>query len=172
MTGGNAGSPRVRPVQHCGEIDIRIARDGTWFHEGAPIVRPELVRLFARHLHREPDGFHIVTPAEKMRITVDDAPFLAVGLRRLGHGSAQTLAFTTNIGDEAEAGADNPIRVDSNPVTGEPAPYVHVRHGLEARIVRPVFYELADLAVPGAHEHEGFLGVWSKNVFFRLGRAA
>lgn len=155
---------------HCGDIDIQIARDGTWFHLGTPIGRKELVRLFSTILRKDPDGFHLVTPAEKMRITVEDAPFVAVLLQVEGSGRDQRLVFTTNVGDETVAGPDNPIRVETDPETKEPAPYVHVRRGLEAKIARPVFYQLADLALPGEAEHHGYLGVWSGGVFFPLGR--
>jgi hypothetical protein len=157
---------------HCGDIDIRIARDGQWFHQGTPIGRKELVRLFSTILRKDPDGYVLVTPAEKMRIVVDDAPFLAVLLDVEGAGREQRLTFTTNVGDQTLAGSANPIRVVTDRATGEPAPYVHVRKGLEARIARAVFYQLADLAVPGEGEQVGFLGVWSDRVFFRLGPAA
>ncbi len=156
--------------EHCGDIDIRIARDGTWFHDGSPIGRHKLVRLFSTILRKDPDGYHLVTPAEKMRITVEDAPFLAVLLRVEGEGHQQRLIFTTNVGDETVAGPGNPIRVETDPDTEAPSPYVHVRRGLEARIVRAVFYQLADLAVPGEGAHDGCLGVWSGGVFFPLGR--
>ena len=157
---------------HCGDIDIRIARDGIWFHQGRPIGRKELVRLFSTILRKDPDGYVLVTPAEKMRIVVEDAPFLAVLLDVKGSGREQKLVFTTNVGDQTEAGVENPIRVVTDPATGEPAPYVHVRKGLEARIARAAFYQLAELAVPGEGEHVGWLGVWSNGVFFRLGRPA
>ena len=150
---------------HCGDIDIRIARDGTWFHQGTPIGRKELVRLFSTILRKDPDGYHLVTPAEKMRIQVEDAPFMAVLMDVAGEGREQFLTFTTNVGDEMQACAENPIRVETSD-SGEPAPYVHVRRGLEARISRAVFYQLVDLAVP----QEGFLGLWSNGAFFPLGR--
>jgi hypothetical protein len=153
---------------HCGDIDIRIARDGTWFHQGTPIGRKELVRLFSTILRKDGADYVLVTPAEKMRITVEDAPFLAVLMAVEGSGADQALRFTTNVGDETIAGAENPIRVETDPDTEEPAPYVHVRRGLEAKIARAVFYQLADLAVP----KDGFLGVWSGGVFFPIGRAA
>lgn len=167
-----AAGRKLPPVEkwnpvHCGDIDIRIARDGTWFHEGTPVGRKELVRLFSTILRKDPDGFHLVTPAEKMRIRVEDAPFLAVLLGVEGEGRDQRLIFTTNVGDETVAGAGNPIRVEINTETQEPAPYVHVRRGLEARIARSVFYQLADMAVPG---EGGVLGVWSCGKFFSLGR--
>jgi uncharacterized protein len=152
---------------HCGDIDIRIARDGSWFHLGRPIGRKELVRLFSTILRKDSDGYHLVTPAEKMRITVEDAPFLAVLLNVEGSGQRQRLTFITNVGDESVAGPHNAIRVET--YDGQPAPYVHVRAGLEARISRTVFYQLADLAVPGNGRHADVVGVWSEGVFFPLG---
>src|SRR5215470_13012919 len=170
-----AAGRKLPPVEkwnpaHCGDIDIRIARDGTWFHQGTPIGRKELVRLFSTILRKDEDGFHLVTPVEKMRIVVEDAPFMAVLLNAEGKGKTQKLVFTTNVGDETAAGPDNPIRVVTDLSTDEPRPYVHVRRGLEARIARNVFYQLADLAVPGEGELKSVLGVWSKGVFFPLGR--
>lgn len=172
-----AAGRKLPPVEkwnpaHCGDIDIRIARDGTWFHQGSPIGRKELVRLFSTILRKDADGFHLVTPAEKMRIVVEDAPFLAVLMRAEGEGRDQNIVFTTNVGDETVAGVDNPIRVETDAATEEPAPYVHVRKGLEARIARSAFYHLADIAVPGEGDHKGKLGVWSGGLFFPLGRAA
>lgn len=151
---------------HCGEIDIVIRRDGAWVHEGTPIGREALVRLFSTVLRKDPDGFHLVTPVEKMRIVVEDAPFVAVRVDRVG----EALRFVTNVGDEVEAGPENPIRVEEDPVTGEPRPYVHVRRGLEARIARPVFYELVEMAAPGAAD-AGRLGVASNGAWFPIGPA-
>ncbi|UAL10250.1 DUF1285 domain-containing protein [Caulobacter segnis] len=144
---GAAGARGLPPVHlwhpaHCGEIDIRIRKDGVWFHEGTPIGREALVRLFSTVLRLDPDGYHLVTPVEKMRITVEDAPFIATRVDRVG----DTLVFLTNVGDTVEAGPENRIRVEIDPDTGEPRPYVHVRRGLEALIARPVFYELAEMA--------------------------
>jgi hypothetical protein len=153
---------------HCGDIDIRIARDGTWFHLGTPIGRKELVRLFSTILRRDGDDYVLVTPVEKMRIVVEDAPFMAVLLDVAGTGREQTLTFTTNVGDQTIAGPANPIRVETDPVSLAPSPYVHVRRGLEARIARTVFYQLADLSIPG---EGGMLGVWSGGSFFPIGRA-
>jgi hypothetical protein len=147
---------------HAGEIDIVIKPDGRWIHEGAPISREALVRLFSTVLRKDPDGFWLVTPVEKMRITVEDAPFVAVRVDRRG----DALAFTTNVGDEVEAGPDNPIRVETA-ADGEPRPYVHVRRGLEALIARPVFYELVEMA----EEKDGQLGVASNGAWFALGAA-
>lgn len=146
---------------HCGDIDIVIRADGTWMHEGSPIGRAELVRLFSTVLRLDPDGYHLVTPVEKLRITVEDLPFRAVAMQRDGG----TLVFTTDVGDEVRAGADNPITVETDPATGEPAPRVHVRRGLEARIARTVFYDLVEMA----EEREGRLAVASGGVWFPLG---
>ncbi len=171
-----AAGRKLPPVErwnpaHCGDIDIRIARDGTWFHEGTPVGRKELVRLFSTILRKDGDDYVLVTPAEKMRIRVDDAPFIAVLMEVNGEGRDQVLTFITNVGDETVADAGNPIRVQTDPVSEEPAPYVHVRRGLEARIARAVFYQLADLAVPGEGDQGGMLGVWSSGLFFPIGRA-
>ena len=152
---------------HCGEIDIVIRRDGLWFHEGTPIGREALVRLFSTVLRLDPDGFHLVTPVEKLRITVEDAPFVAVRVDRAG----EALRFVTNVGDEVEAGPDNPIRVETDPETGEPAPYLHVRRGLEARIARPVFYELVETAEERETEAGRQLGVRSNGCWFPVAPA-
>jgi hypothetical protein len=152
---------------HAGEIDIVIARDGTWRHEGAPIAREALVRLFSTILRKDADGIWLVTPVEKMRITVEDAPFVAVRVDRVaGEAGRPVLRFTTNVGDEVEAGPENPIRVETDE-SGEPRPYVHVRRGLEALIARPVFYELVDLA----EARDGALGVESHGGWYPLGPA-
>jgi hypothetical protein len=152
---------------HCGDIDIVIKRDGLWFHEGTPIGREALVRLFSTVLRKDPDGFHLVTPVEKMKITVEDAPFIAVRVDKVG----EALRFLTNVGDEVEAGPDNAIRVDADPVTGEPRPYLHVRRGLEARIRRPVFYELVELAEERETPEGPRLGVWSNGAWFPVAPA-
>lgn len=146
---------------HCGEIDILIRADGVWMHEGSPIGRPELVRLFSTVLRKDPDGYHLVTPVEKLRIQVEDLPFRAVSVRADG----EALIFTTDQGDEATAGPEHPLVVETDAVTGEPAPRIHVRGDLWARIARPVFYEL----VEGAEAVEGRLSVRSGGVVFPLG---
>jgi hypothetical protein len=165
-----SGSRGLPPVHlwnppHCGRIDIVIRRDGTWLHEGSPIGRPALVRLFSTVLRKDPDGYCLVTPAEKLGIVVEDAPFTAVRVDRDG----EVLRFATNVGDVVEAGPKDPIRVETDPATGEPAPYVHVRRGLEARLTRPVFYELAALAEPRATPEGLRLGVSSGGAWFDLG---
>lgn len=152
---------------HCGEIDIVIKRDGTWFHEGAPIGREALVRLFSTVLRMDADGLHLVTPGEKLRITAEDAPFVAVRVDR----EDGVLRFTTNVGDVVEAGPDNAIRVGVEPGSDAPAPYLHVRRGLEARINRPVFYELVEMAEERDTPAGPQLGVESRGVFFPVGPA-
>jgi len=152
---------------HCGDIDILIRKDGVWLHEGSPIGRRELVRLFANVLRKDPDGYCLVTPVEKMRITVEDLPFRAVRVDRRG----EALVFTTDVEDETEAGPGHPIRVETDAATGEPAPCVHVRGGLWARIARPAFYELVDMAEEQASPDGPVLGVRSRGVFFPLGPA-
>lgn len=147
-----------------GDLDIRIARDGTWFHEGGAINRMPLVKLFSSILKLEDGKFYLVTPVEKVGITVEDAPFVAVGFEAEGIGSDQVLTFTTQVGDQAVAGADNPIRMARDPETGEPAPYVMVRAGLEALIDRKSFYRLVELG----EERDGWFGLWSDGQFFAL----
>jgi hypothetical protein len=164
-TGGLPPVERWNPP-YCGEIDMRIARDGTWFHEGTPIGRPALVRLFSTILWREGDAYFLVTPVEKVRIRVDDAPFLAVDVVVSGTGRAQDLTFATLTGDRMTAGPDTPIRVERAPDTGEPAPYVRVRRNLEALIDRKTFYRLVDLGVHEWHDGAEWFGLWSGGVFF------
>ena len=151
---------------HCGEIDIVIRKDGLWFHEGTPIGREALVRLFSTVLRKDPDGFHLVTPVEKMKITVEDAPFIAVRVDRVG----DALRFLTNVGDEVEAGPDNAIRVEQDE-DGTPRPYLHVRRGLEALIARPVFYELVELAEERDTPQGPTLGVASNGAWYPVGPA-
>ena len=156
--------------QFCGEIDIRIGRDGTWFYHGSPIGRKPLVKLFASVLRREGDDYWLVTPAERGRINVDDVPFTAVEVNATGSGRSQSLIFRTNLDDDVTADARHPIRVASIPDSGEPRPYILVRDQLEARILRPVFYELVELARMHRIGDEEVYGVWSREQFFPLGR--
>lgn len=146
----------------CGDLDMRIARDGTWFYLGTPIGRPELVKLFSSILKKEDGKYFLVTPVEKVGITVDDAPFVAVDFEAEGEGADQVLTFTTHVGDTAVAGPDHPIRVHRDPESGEPSPYVLIRADLEALIDRKSFYRLVDL---GSH-HDGWFGLWSSGEFF------
>jgi len=148
----------------CGDLDMQIKRDGTWFYQGTPIGRRELVKLFATILWREGDKYFLVTPVEKVGITVEDAPFVAVDFEAEGTGEAQNLRFETNLGDFSVAGQDAPIRVVRDEKTGEPSPYVRIRRNLEALIDRKSFYRLVDLGV----HHEGWFGVWSGGEFFGI----
>jgi len=150
----------------CGDLDIRIARDGTWFYLGTPIGRPALVKLFSNILKLEGGKYYLVTPVEKVGIIVEDAPFVAVDFTASGAGDAQILQFETQVGDKVVAGPDHPIRVVRDPESGEPSPYVMVRAGLEALIDRKSFYRLVDLGVHCPHEGADWFGIWSGGVFF------
>lgn len=156
----------------CGDLDIRIARDGTWFYLGTPIGRAPLVRLFSTILKREGDKFFLVTPVEKVGIRVDDAPFVAVDFTARGEGRDQVLTFETNVGDLAVAGAGHPLRVTRDPESGEPAPYVMIRDGLEALIDRKSFYRLVEIGVEHPMDGVVWFGLWSGGVFFGLIPAA
>lgn len=153
---------------HCGDLDIRIARDGTWFYMGTPIGRPELVRLFSTILRKDGDSYVLVTPVEKVGITVDDAPFVAVDFEVEGSGQAQALTFTTNVADTVKAGPDAPIRIERDPKTGEPSPYVRIRANLDALIDRKSFYRLVDIGTSEIHEGNDWFGVWSGGQFFPI----
>ncbi|PVZ16173.1 MULTISPECIES: DUF1285 domain-containing protein [unclassified Pseudomonas] len=156
----------------CGQIDMRIARDGTWYYLGSPIGRKAMVRLFSTILKREGEQWYLVTPVEKVGIQVEDAPFVAIGVEVMGQGEAQTLRFTDNCDNVFEAGPEHPVRVETDPLTGEPSPYVRVRGEFDALIHRNVFYELVELAVPGRSNGLDCLGVWSGGCFFALGPAS
>ena len=174
--------PRV-PVE-LRELDMRIARDGTWYYRGSPINRLSLVKLFASVLRREDDGsYWLVTPAERGRVTVEDVPFIAVevevqggdmkgGTMQDGHmqagGRDQRLIFRSNLDEIVAAGRDHPLRVETA-ADGTPLPYILMRPGLEARLARPVFYELAELGREEEIDSEIKFGVWSEGVFFELG---
>lgn len=153
----------------CGDIDMRIARDGTWYYQGTPIGRKPMVRLFSTIIRRDGDDYFLVTPVEKVGIQVEDAPFVAVALQVSGEGEEQVLRFTTNIGDEVIADVEHQIRVELDPVTQEPSPYVLVRSNLEALIHRNVFYQLVGLAVEKQIEGKPWLGVWSEGLFYPIG---
>ncbi len=158
--------------EHCGDSEMRIAGDGTWFHQGSPIGRRELVRLFSTILRREADGGHVlVTPVEKLSIVVDDAAFLAVEVTSEGTGRDRALGFRLNTDDYVLCGPDHRLRVDTAP-DGTPRPYLHVRGdkggGLQALVVRSVFYELADWALAEAATPPG---LWSRGTFFPFAAA-
>jgi hypothetical protein len=164
-----AEAKKLPPVErwnpsHCGDSAMRIARDGTWYHEGSPIGRPAMVRLFSTILRREPDGsFVLVTPVEKLAIEVEDAPFVAVELKSEGEGEERSLAFRLNTGDVVVVGPAHPIQLKAS--EDGPHPYIEVRAGLEALVARSVYYELAELALSeGARPP----GLWSGGAFFPL----
>ena len=152
----------------CGDIDMRIARDGTWFYMGTPIGRPGLVKLFSSIIKREGDAYFLVTPVEKVGIIVDDAPFLAIDVESSGKGHNQRVTFTTQVGDTAVAGPTNPLRVMRDAKTGEPSPYILIRGNLEALIDRKSFYRLIDLCQHTVHDGADWFGLWSDGVFFPI----
>jgi len=164
-----ADEKRLPPVEqwnpaHCGDSEMRIARDGTWFHQGLPIGREAMVRLFSTILRREPDGSYVlVTPVEKLDIVVEDAPFVAVELKSEGEGRDRALAFRLNTGDLIAAGPDHELVVRET--ADGPHPYLHVRSGLEALINRSVYYEMMNMALEEAGER---VGLWSHGRFFPL----
>lgn len=172
QSGADAGGPAAC----CGDFDMRIGADGTWYYRNSPIGRLPLVKLFASVLRREADGsYWLVTPVERGTIEVADAPFVAVEVDAVGAGRDRRLSFRTNLDERVTADAAHPIRVALDDTTGEPRPYIHVRDGLEARILRPVYYQLVELgefrpAEDGSGE-ESF-GIWSGGRFFILGRLA
>lgn len=163
---------RLPPVEqwnpaHCGDSEMRIARDGTWFHQGSPIGRQTMVRLFSTILRREEDGRYVlVTPVEKLDITVEDAPFVAVEMKAEGSGPDSRLAFRLNTGDLVKAGPDHPLRFATS--EDGPRPYLHVRGGLEALVARPVYYDLAERALAESEQP----GIWSDGAFFPLDMTA
>ena len=153
------------------EVDMRIGRDGTWYYEGSPIGRKPMVRLFSSVLRLEDDGrFYLITPADKLPVRVDDAPFVAVELTCHGAGREQVLVFRTNVDDEVMAGPEHPIEVLRHPDSEAPRPYVLVRGRLQALLARPVFYELVELGIEEeVPPHGPAFGVWSAGSFFRIG---
>lgn len=152
----------------CGDLDMRIARDGTWFYQGTPIGRPGLVKLFASIIRKDGDDYFLVTPVEKVGITVEDAPFVAVDFDPVSSG----LRFMTNVGDAVVAGPDHPIRVARDPQTGEPSPYILIRRNLEALIDRKSFYRLVDLGEVQGLDGEEWFGITSGGQFFAIIPAA
>lgn len=160
--GGKPARGDGRGRQDCGDIGLKIAHDGTWYYQGSPIGRKELVKLFASVLTRDEDGQHyLVTPAEKVLIAVEESPFLAVGMDAEGEGEGQALRFRTNLDETVVAGPDHPLLFRAKG-DGSFTPFIVVRNGLEARLLRSVYYDL----VGAAAEREGMLGVWSGSVFF------
>jgi uncharacterized protein len=174
----NAGKKGLPPVhlwnpEFCGDLDMRIARDGSWFYMGTPIKRERLVRLFSTVLRYDDDGkYYLVTPVEKIGITVDDVPFVAVDMDVEGTGENQTLTFTTSVGDETRIDRDHPLRMAFDEASGEPAPYFLVRARLEALINRAVYYKLVDIAVEHEVDGAAMFGVWSAGAFYSFAPVA
>ena len=158
---------RLPPVDqwhptHCGDSEMRIARDGTWFHQGSPIGREAMVRLFSTILRREPDrSYVLVTPGEKLDIIVEDAPFIAVEVKSESQREQRNLTFRLNTGDLIVAGKDHALRFTETP-------YLHVRGGMEAKVARPVYYELANIALDEGNDPNG---LWSNGTFFAMAAA-
>lgn len=161
---------RLPPVDkwnppYCGDIGMAIRRDGVWLYQGSPIGRKPLVRLFSRVLRRDADGKHyLVTPVEKVDVSVEDAPFLAVELEATGEGASQELIFRTNVDDVVRCGPANPLRFETEAGSGGLKPYLLVRGRLEALVTRALYYDLVEMAV----EEAGSLGLWSGGAFFPL----
>ena len=169
---------RLPPIErwdppHCGAIPMTIRSDGTWFYQGTPIGRPQLVRLFSTVLRREPDGSYVlVTPVEKVEIEVEDAPFVAVEMDASGAGGERALTFRTNVGDLAEAGPNHTMRFEGTDGVGELKPYVHVRGELWALLARPVMYELVELGETLEVEGREMFAVRSRGETFPIMPAA
>ncbi len=174
---GGEETLRKKPPVHlwnppfCGQIDMQIARNGSWHYMGSPIPRPAMVKLFASILRREPDDSYVlVTPVETCGIRVDDAPFVAVEATVAdAEAGGRVIAFRTNVDDVVPLDAEHPLRVSVNPVTGEPSPYVLVRDRLEALLARPVYYQLVEMAEERILDGKSMLGVESAGQFFVLG---
>jgi hypothetical protein len=167
---GKKGPPPVHlwNPPFCGDLDMEIRRDGTWFYLGTPMGRMGLVKLFSSIIRKDGDQYFLVTPVEKVGIRVVDAPFVASDFTASGNGREQVLTFTTHVEDVAVAGADHPIRVVRDAETGEPSPYILIRANLEALIDRKTFYRLVDICVHELHEGRSWFGVWSAGMFFPI----
>jgi len=167
---GARDSATAGAMEPCGEFEMRIGADGTWFYRNSPIGRLPLVKLFASVLRRETDGsYWLVTPVERGTIIVDDVPFVAVEVDAEGEGPSRKLSFRTNLDERVTADEAHPIRVEIDAATGEPRPYIHVRNGLEARILRPVYYQLVELGEFRELDGKESFGIWSGGRFFILG---
>ena len=165
---GKKGPPPVHlwNPPFCGDLDMRIARDGNWFYLGTPIGRKPLVKLFASIIRKDGDDYFLVTPVEKVGIQVDDAPFVAVDFDTRGDGRSQSVTFTTNVDEQVTASQNKPIRVMRDPESGEVSPYVLVRSNLEALIDRKSFYRLVEICTHETYEGARWFGLWSEGAFF------
>lgn len=168
---GKKGLPPVEKWNppFCGDLDMRIAADGTWYYMNSPIGRKRLVRLFSTVLRHDEDGkYYLVTPVEKIGITVDDAPFVAVHMEVDGTGEGQSLTFRTTVGDDVTAGPEHPLRFEKEAGTDGLKPYVLVRGRLEALVNRAIFYDLVALGVVCEEDGAPWYGVWSGGRFFAM----
>ncbi|MDA9926724.1 DUF1285 domain-containing protein [Amylibacter sp.] len=170
MSASKKGPPPVHlwNPPFCGDLDMRIARDGTWFYLGTPIGRAPLVKLFSSIIRKDGDDYFLVTPVEKVGIIVDDAPFVAIDFDVENKGLNQIINFRTHVGDEAIARKDNPIRVVRDKETGEPSPYILIRKNLEALIDRKSFYRLIELGSIQDFEGTNWFGIRSSEIFFPI----
>ena len=156
----------------CGDIDMSIDNHGIWHYEGSPIGRSELIKLFSSVMRRDNIGDHwLITPSEMCRIQVDDAAFMAIELTQEGSGKDQNLTFRTNIDKTYVLSASHPLRIENNPDTGEPAPYIGLDHGIEAKLSRAVFYQLVNLAIEETVQRDKIYGIWSGGHFSPIGSA-
>jgi uncharacterized protein len=173
-TASGRGPPPVHlwNPAYCGEIDMRIAADGTWFYQKTPIGRPALVRLFASILKREGDNYFLVTPVEKCGIVVDDAPFLAVEMRIIDAARGRLLQFRTNVDDWVDCGPEHRLRFEPEPETGGLKPYVHIRRDLWAKVTRALFFDLVEIGEERAIDGTAMFGVASDGEFFAMAPAA
>jgi hypothetical protein len=173
LKAGSKGPPPVHlwNPPFCGDLDMRIASDGTWFYMKTPIGRPALVKLFASVLKREDDKYFLVTPVEKCGITVDDSPFMAVEMKIEEGAAGRMLHFRTNVDDWVACGADHALRFEPEPNTGGLRPYLHVRRGLWAKVTRALFYDLVELGEEREVAGEEMFGVSSGNQFFTMAPA-
>jgi len=155
----------------CGDLDMRIASDGTWFYLKTPIGRPALVKLFASVLKREGEKYFLVTPVEKCGITVDDAPFLAVEVKIDESPRGRVLQFRTNVDDWVACGADHTLRFEPEAATGGLKPYLHVRRNLWAKVTRALFYDLVALGEDREIDGNRMFGIASDGEFFVMAAA-
>ena len=155
----------------CSDLGIHIDREGTWFYNGTPIRRKELVKLYSSALQKDKENrFWLITPAEKGEVSVEDAPFMAVELSIIGKGKNQSLIFRTNVDEYVQANLAHPLKINENCKTGEPSPYILVRNNLEAKLTRSVFYQLIDLGVEKVERENQTFGVWSNGTYFEIGK--
>jgi hypothetical protein len=172
----SAGANKLPPVHtwnppFCGDLDMRIARDGTWYYLGTPIGRPALVRLFSTVLKREGDKYFLVTPVEKVGIRVDDAPFMAVEMQQHGDGEMRKLSFRTNVDDWVSCDAEHRLRFETSADHGL-TPYLHVRSDLWAKVTRAIYYDLVEMGEERSVEGRDMFGVLSDGMFFSMADAS